>query len=133
MRIIYNAKRNLATGHSLDEIYEIVIAGEVIDPEFLAQRTENTSMDGTEEFELHNIRTDWIIRTDIVQEGQATEDFEEFIWSTMAGEVFTFDPFSDQVGVDVAPRLVRQVLKRFRKRRTNHTSYHRYPLKLREV
>lgn len=90
-------------------------------------------MDGTEEFELHSIRTEWHLRTDLIFEGQDTENFEEFLWSTMGGEVFTFDPFSDQLGVDVSPRLVRLIPKRIRRRRSNHTGYHRYPLKMREI
>jgi len=134
MRFIYEARRRLATGHILNDEYEIALAGEVIDQQVEAKRKDTLSLDGTAETDLQYVDMDWFVTTDIIADGQDAENFLEFISSTAggAGETFTFDPLSDVVGVDVQPTLVWMVSKRFRRNR-KHPQYFQYTLRMREV
>lgn len=103
MRFEYTAKRNLATGHTVDTNYEIVIYGWTIEPRFNAVGPENVSLDGTLERELYRIDTEYRVQTDAIDDGQDLENFEEFLHSVMGGESFTFDPDSDVAASAVNP------------------------------
>lgn len=118
MRIVYEAvDRKLATGHSAATEYEIVVYGWTVDPQFDMVGPENESLDGTIERDLLRTTTEWTVRTDLIEAGQDLENFEEFLFSVAAGESFTFDPESDQAGVDVRPLSCRMQSRRFRRSR----------------
>lgn len=103
MRFEYTAKRNIATGHTLDDPYEIVIPGWVIEPAFSAVGPENVSLDGSLERELYRIDTEYRVQTDAIDAGTDLEIFEEFLHSVMGGESFTFDPDSEIAATPVNP------------------------------
>lgn len=113
MRLIYSAKRNLATGHSVDTQYEIAIPAWVMEPRFLGIGPENRSIDGSFERELYRIDTEYRVQTDRVESGQDVENFEEFLWSVSGGETFTFDPTSDTATVAGDPTTAMMISRRF--------------------
>lgn len=132
MRFIYQAKRKLATGHVLDDTYEILIAGEVIDPSYDSDRTQNESLDNTIEVEFFGIVDYWDVVTDKIADGQDAENFLEFIASTAAGETFSFDPTGEELGVDDDPRSVLMVSDKLRRSRPSPL-YFQYSLRMREI
>lgn len=117
MRFEYVAKRNIASGHTLDDNYEIVIFGWVIDPSYDMVGPENESLDGSIERELLRIDTEYRVQTDALASGSAVLEFEEFLHSVAAGETFTFDPDSDTVATPVNPLTVKMKTRRFTRER----------------
>lgn len=128
MRIVYQARRNLATGHVVDDTYEIVMFAEILDPDYKIERAEQTSLDGTVEHELLYQSEEWLVTTDLIPAGQDEENFREFLSSVAGGvgEPFTFDPESEAAGVDVNPILVYLNTTSLRKSRPA-PGYFRYP------
>lgn len=125
MRFIYTAidRGYLVSGHTVDDAYEIVIFGDPIDPSYESVGNQNESIDGTVEREHWNLRTEWRVQTDLIQTGSELDSFMEFITSVIAGEEFTFDPESDEVGVDVAPVTCQMKTRRFSRRRANGSNF----------
>ena len=129
---IYTATRKLATGHTLNDSYEILIDGETIDPQHISRRTSLEALDLTEEFEFFGIEDMWFFVTDLITDGQNAENFREFIASTAAGEQFTFDPDQTVAATPVSPVSVYMKSTRHRRSRP-HPSHFRYSLQMREI
>lgn len=132
MRFIYTAKRNLATGHTVDTQYEIVIGGRAIDMSSQRVIASDRALDGTTETDLKYIDKLWNVTTGTINTGQDLENFEELIDSVSAGESFTFDPDGTQLGVPVNERTVELVSVGHRRQRQSPLSYV-YPLQMREA
>jgi len=105
MRIEYIARRNLAPTHDTETNYEIVVAATELNTDINFASTRQISLDRARvETELWGSDHTIDVTTDWIPVGQATAEFEEFLWSVAAGETFTFDPDSDVIEVPVAPR-----------------------------
>lgn len=104
MRIEYQALRNLASGHTLNDTYEIVHYAESYEPEFRFAQTRNVSLDRSRvEVDLWGTEQQIDVTTDLMLLGTATEEFEEFLHSVAAGEQFIIDLGSDVAETEVDP------------------------------
>jgi hypothetical protein len=102
MRIAYVATRNLATGHSLEDAYEVVVYAESLERSIKADVSRQISVDRSSiESELRGFDRLYEVTTDHIAIGQNTENFEEFLESCINGETFTFDPDSDTALTEV--------------------------------
>lgn len=122
MRFEYTATRNLATGHVLDDSYEIILGGWVIEPTHVSVGPENTSVDGTLERELYRMDLQYRVQTDAIEAGQDLENFEEFLYSVAASETFTFDPDAE-TATPVTPLTCIMVSRRFPRQRISSQKF----------
>ena len=133
MRIEYTAKRNLATGHTVDETYEIVCYAENYEPEFESLRNVNVSLDGSRvEIEGRGIVQTVDVTTDHIAAGSASDIFEEFLQSVMYGEEFVLDLASDSAATAVDPLNVKMMSSVYRRERPI-PGYYRYSFTARVV
>lgn len=115
--ITYTAKRNLKSGHSIDNDYEIDIALMQLDDEMpRAQASISRSIGGNQVTVLNRIDEHLQVMTDYIESDGTgtpdTDDFLEFFHSVAGGESFTFNNGSDQTVVMVGnPTRVRTGVK----------------------
>lgn len=104
MRIQYIASRRLAPGHRADSEYEIVVLAQTLDRQISASISRQISLDRQKiESELRGIDSFYDVLTDHIAIGQDSAEFEEFLASVINAETFTFDPDSDDSGIEVNP------------------------------
>ena len=103
MRLIYTATRNLAPGQVENTSYEIAFDHARAEMSGSFANSTTRALDGSSETDLYYDDENYDCRTDVIESAQLRAEIESFLHSTAAGEEFTFDPDSNQVGVDVNP------------------------------
>jgi hypothetical protein len=133
VRIEYTATRNIASGHTLNEVYEIVVLGEQYEPEFKFAQTRQVSLDRSRtEVDLWGSDQLIAVVTDLIAVGSATNIFEEFLHSVAAGEQFVFDGASDTAATEVDAINVIMESSSYRREKPI-PGYHQYRFTVRAV
>ena len=107
----YTAKRHLKTGHSVDTDYTVTLDIQAGDIQPNAVQTVNMSLSGNQVTTVHRLEQTLAITTDYFSASTTPDydDMEEFIYSTIHGETFTYNDGATDFSVKMqgGPRLQR--------------------------
>lgn len=132
MRIVYTALRNLASGHTVNNEYELVQHEREALPNFETIGKDQVALDGSTERDTWREEDTWRIDTGWIHRTTEWPRWKEFLSSVSRGEQFEFDPDSSISGLNASPRTCRMETRRFRPRAETPTHIS-YQFEIREV